>query len=72
MTDWGYKAQRVPRQSPCTAIRSFGEGTGAVRRPQQLLDPAQLVDILGVDLADVRTLVVKSRGHFDDTAHWSL
>ncbi len=30
---------------------------------QQLLDPAQL-DVLGVDLATVRTLVVKSRGHF--------
>ena len=30
---------------------------------QQLLDPAQL-EVLGVDLATVRTLVVKSRGHF--------
>ena len=30
---------------------------------QQLLDPAQL-DILGTDLASIRTLVVKSRGHF--------
>ncbi|MFN9730389.1 MAG: M81 family metallopeptidase [Pseudomonadota bacterium] len=34
-----------------------------ITRRQQLLDPAQL-DILGVDLARVRTLVVKSRGHF--------
>ena len=30
---------------------------------QQLLDPAQL-EVLGVDLATVRTFVVKSRGHF--------
>lgn len=30
---------------------------------QQLLDPAQL-DVLGVDLDTVQTLVVKSRGHF--------
>jgi microcystin degradation protein MlrC len=30
---------------------------------QQLLDPAQL-EVLGVDLAAVRTLAVKSRGHF--------
>jgi microcystin degradation protein MlrC len=30
---------------------------------QQLLDPAQL-DLLGIDLSQARTLVVKSRGHF--------
>lgn len=34
-----------------------------ISQRQQLLDPAQL-DVLGVDLASVRTLVVKSRGHF--------
>ena len=34
-----------------------------ISQRQQLLDPAQL-DVLGVDLARVRTLVVKSRGHF--------
>ena len=34
-----------------------------ISRRQQLLDPAQL-DVLGVDLTQVRTLVVKSRGHF--------
>jgi microcystin degradation protein MlrC len=33
---------------------------------QQLLDSAQL-DVLGVDLNQVRTLVVKSRGHFRAT-----
>lgn len=34
-----------------------------ISKRQQLLDPAQL-EVLGVDLASVRTLVVKSRGHF--------
>jgi microcystin degradation protein MlrC len=34
-----------------------------ISRRQQLLDPAQL-EALAVDLAPVRTLVVKSRGHF--------
>jgi len=34
-----------------------------ISQRQQLLDPAQL-DVLGVDLGRVRTLVVKSRGHF--------
>lgn len=30
---------------------------------QQCMDPAQL-ELFGIDLASVRTLVVKSRGHF--------
>lgn len=34
-----------------------------ISKRQQLLDPAQL-EAFGVDLAAVRTLVVKSRGHF--------
>jgi microcystin degradation protein MlrC len=34
-----------------------------ISQRQQLLDPAQL-EVLDVDLASVRTLVVKSRGHF--------
>lgn len=34
-----------------------------ISRRQQLLDPAQL-EVLGVDLRSVRTMVVKSRGHF--------
>lgn len=47
-----------------TALLDFGGVQVAViSLRQQLLDPAQL-DILGVDLSRVRTLVVKSRGHF--------
>ncbi len=34
-----------------------------ISRRQQLIDPAQL-EALGVDLADIRVLVAKSRGHF--------
>lgn len=40
-----------------------GVRVAVISRRQQLLDPAQL-DVLGVDLGTVRTLVVKSRGHF--------
>lgn len=40
-----------------------GLRVAVISNRQQLLDPAQL-DVLGVDLATVRTLVVKSRGHF--------
>ena len=48
----------------CSALLDLGGVRVAViSNRQQLLDPAQL-EVLGVDLADVRTLVVKSRGHF--------
>ena len=40
-----------------------GVRVAVISNRQQLLDPAQL-EVLGVDLASVRTLVVKSRGHF--------
>ena len=40
-----------------------GVRLAVISKRQQLLDPAQL-EVLGVDLASVRTLVVKSRGHF--------
>jgi len=47
-----------------SALLDLGDVQVAViTNRQQLLDPAQL-DVLGVDLAGVRTLVVKSRGHF--------
>ncbi|MCF8167086.1 MAG: M81 family metallopeptidase [Rhodoferax sp.] len=40
-----------------------GVRVAVISQRQQLIDPAQL-DVLGVDLTTVRTLVVKSRGHF--------
>lgn len=40
-----------------------GVRVAVISERQQLLDPAQL-DVLGVDLSGVQTLVVKSRGHF--------
>jgi microcystin degradation protein MlrC len=49
-----------------SALLSLG-GVQVISQRQQLLDPAQL-DIFGIDLAQstdsIRTLVVKSRGHF--------
>ena len=40
-----------------------GVRVAVISNRQQLLDPAQL-EVLDVDLSTVRTLVVKSRGHF--------
>lgn len=40
-----------------------GVRVAVISKRQQLLDPAQL-DVLGIDLDTVQTLVVKSRGHF--------
>jgi len=40
-----------------------GVRVAVISQRQQLLDPAQL-EVLGVELAEARTLVVKSRGHF--------
>jgi microcystin degradation protein MlrC len=47
----------------CALLDLGGVRVAVISLRQQLLDPAQL-DVLGVDLASVRTLVVKSRGHF--------
>ncbi len=48
---------------PSALLDLGGVRVAVISKRQQLLDPAQL-DVLGVDLASVRTLVVKSRGHF--------
>ena len=48
---------------PCALLDLGGVRVAVISQRQQLLDPAQL-DVLGVDLGEVRTLVVKSRGHF--------
>lgn len=48
---------------PCALLELGGVRVAVISIRQQLLDPAQL-EVLGVDLATVRTLVVKSRGHF--------
>lgn len=52
---------------PCALLALAGVQVVVISQRQQLLDPAQL-EVLGVDLAQatdtVRTLVVKSRGHF--------
>lgn len=48
---------------PSALLELGGVRVAVISIRQQLLDPAQL-EVLGVDLATVRTLVVKSRGHF--------
>ena len=48
---------------PSALLELGGVRVAVISQRQQLLDPAQL-DVLGIDLASVRTLVVKSRGHF--------
>jgi microcystin degradation protein MlrC len=48
---------------PSALLDLGGVQVAVISQRQQLLDPAQL-DVLGVDLSRVRTLVVKSRGHF--------
>lgn len=48
---------------PSALLELGGVRVAVISERQQLLDPAQL-DVLGVDLWTVRTLVVKSRGHF--------
>ena len=48
---------------PSALLDLGGVRVAVISLRQQLLDPAQL-DALGVDLSSVRTLVVKSRGHF--------
>lgn len=53
----------LQRMGPSALIDLGPVRVAVISERQQLLDPAQL-DVLGVDLASVRTLVVKSRGHF--------
>lgn len=48
---------------PSALLDLGGVRVAVISQRQQLLDPAQL-DVLGVDLSTVRTLAVKSRGHF--------
>jgi microcystin degradation protein MlrC len=59
----GLAAGSTREMGPSALLQIDGLRVAVISLRQQLLDPAQL-DILGVDLADVRTLVVKSRGHF--------
>jgi microcystin degradation protein MlrC len=51
------------RMGPSARLALSGVQVVVISERQQLLDPAQL-DLLGVDLDEVRTLVAKSRGHF--------
>ena len=48
---------------PSALLDLGGVRVAVISQRQQLIDPAQL-DVLGVDLDSVCTLVVKSRGHF--------
>ena len=48
---------------PSALLDLGGVRVAVISERQQLLDPAQL-DVLGVDLSTVSTMVVKSRGHF--------
>jgi microcystin degradation protein MlrC len=48
---------------PSALLDLDGLRVAVISHRQQLLDPAQL-DVFGVDLSTVRTLLVKSRGHF--------
>ncbi len=48
---------------PSALLQVGGVQVAVISKRQQLLDPAQL-DLLGIDLSRVQTLVVKSRGHF--------
>jgi len=59
----GLAAGSLRDMGPSALLEVGGLRVAVISLRQQLLDPAQL-DILGVDIATVRTLVVKSRGHF--------
>ena len=61
----GLLAGSAQRMGPSALLDLGGVRVAVISHRQQLLDPAQL-EVLGVDLArdDMRTLVVKSRGHF--------
>lgn len=51
------------RMGPSALLDLGGVRVAVISNRQQLLDPAQL-DVLKVEMSSVRTLVVKSRGHF--------
>jgi microcystin degradation protein MlrC len=53
----------VQRMGASALLDLGGVQVAVISQRQQLLDPAQL-ELLGVDLDALRTLVVKSRGHF--------
>jgi microcystin degradation protein MlrC len=59
----GMVAGAARDMGPSALLAIDGLRVAVITRRQQLLDPAQL-EVLGIDLATVRTLVVKSRGHF--------
>lgn len=48
---------------PSALLQIGGVAVAVISNRQQCLDPIQL-EVLGVDIAAVRTLVLKSRGHF--------
>ena len=59
----GMVSGSVREMGPSALLDLGGVQLAVISNRQQLLDPAQL-EVLGVDLSRVRTLVVKSRGHF--------
>lgn len=59
----GMVAGAARDMGPSALLAIGGLRVAVITRRQQLLDPAQL-EVLGIDLATVRTLGVKSRGHF--------
>lgn len=59
----GMVAGAARDMGPSALLAIGGMRVAVITRRQQLLDPAQL-EVLGIDLSTVRTLVVKSRGHF--------
>ncbi|MGE0714367.1 MAG: M81 family metallopeptidase [Alphaproteobacteria bacterium] len=59
----GMLVGRTQKLGPSARLRLGGIDVVVVSIRNQLLDPAQIEQV-GVDLATVRSLVVKSRGHF--------
>jgi microcystin degradation protein MlrC len=59
----GISAGRTITLGPTALLRIGGIQVAVVSQRRQLADPA-VVEHLGIDLATVRSLVVKSRGHF--------
>lgn len=59
----GISAGRAIALGPTALLRIGGVQVVVVSQRRQLADPA-MVEHLGIDLAAVRSLVVKSRGHF--------
>ena len=59
----GLMAGTAASLGPSALLQVGGVAVAVISNRQQCLDPVQL-ECLGVKLAEVRTLVVKSRGHF--------